>query len=65
MRYDLHIKGENDALVGPHAGEEIARLLRKTADKIENYGTGEGHTEASEWLLDSNGNIVGGWELKP
>ena len=65
VRFDLHITGDNDALVGPHAGAEIRRLLEEVAEKMESYGTGDGHTEASAWINDTNGNIVGGWELKP
>lgn len=64
MRFNLIIHGNNDALAGPNAGREIARLLRDSADEIEEYGTGPGFDDDRAILLDANGNRVGEWALE-
>jgi hypothetical protein len=51
----IKIDSENEAFSDGNAGAEIARLLRKTADKIE-AGCAGG------CLMDINGNRVGSWD---
>lgn len=56
MQVTLNIRTDNAAFEDAGAGHEVARILRKLADKIEQW------PGANEWhlaLLDINGNRVG------
>lgn len=58
MRFTLTVKTHGEALTGDDRPQEMARILRATADKVEDYFT-------SGTLLDSNGNHVGSWAMTP
>lgn len=64
MRFTVTIESHGDALTGRDGGIEIARILRDTADEIEDYGTGPRHLDDSATLRDINGNTVGQWVLE-
>ena len=57
---NIHINLDNDAFSGC-AGDEVARILRELADKVE-YDTLEGFGAHS--LRDLNGNTVGHCEVQ-
>ncbi len=54
--FRLDITDMDDAAMDENPREEVARILRETADKVEN-GTDYGN------LRDINGNNVGHWDL--
>ncbi len=54
--FRLDITDMEDAAMDEYPREEVARILRETADKVEN-GTDYGN------LRDFNGNNVGHWDL--
>jgi len=54
-RFTVSIDTGNDAFEGDR-DREIARILRKLADRLESCNPGEGP------LYDVNGNTVGSWE---
>ena len=56
MRYLVEIATDNDAFY-PEPGPELARILRKLADRIETAAPDE-LTDAGR-LMDYNGNTVG------
>ncbi|QAU06679.1 hypothetical protein SEA_WILLIAMBOONE_179 [Gordonia phage WilliamBoone] len=65
--FKLNIRTGNDAFTDPNEqssdyarNQEIARILRKAADYIAEYGVG--HQTLS--ILDQNGNRVGGYKLE-
>ena len=60
--FALKIKTENAAFENDHQGEglELARILRRLADKVENIGGSDDHGV----LMDVNGNRVGEWEYE-
>lgn len=43
-------------------GAELARILRKLADRLETEVTNRGHADEGG-LMDFNGNTVGSWSL--
>lgn len=57
--FTLNINTDNDAFDEDYGPLEIARLLRQTADRIENGDWYPGHTRS---ILDINGNRVGGFK---
>ncbi len=52
MRFEIYINSDNAAFADD-PGPELARILRKEADKLEDW------CECSETLYDINGNAVG------
>lgn len=70
-RYGLSLKldCDNDAFAEDRAAE-IARVLRRTAERIEK-GQGEhcalinSGLPSNGWLFDHNGNSCGWWDIKP
>lgn len=58
MKFLLTIDSENAAFSGPEGAAEVARLLRQTADKVEQGGDGGP-------LMDYNGNKCGTWDAEP
>jgi hypothetical protein len=63
--FRLSIDTTNAAFV-PFPGRELARLLRRQADRLDGT-TGEldAHKVDGGKLLDANGNTVGAWEYEP
>lgn len=58
----IEIKTGNDAFEGHSYYPEIARILRKLADRVDTLTGSSGMM--GEWpLLDSNGNTVGSCEF--
>lgn len=55
----IHLDG---AAFGEDAEQEIARILRREADKLKNY---EYHVGHSMTLLDVNGNDCGRAKIHP
>ena len=53
----VKLNTENDAFGDGNGGAEIARILRRLADAIEDGSSGPGT------LNDANGNRVGSWTL--
>ena len=53
MGYSIQIETDNDAFY-PDPGPELARILRKLADRLEG-----GDLAESVRLMDYNGNAVG------
>lgn len=45
--------------------DEIGRILRELAERIDDTGMAESLDKASGILRDSNGNNVGGWSFDP
>ena len=60
-KFQLFINCDNDAFADGNRDDEIVRLLRETADRIER---GESF-EMFQTLFDSNGNDVGRFAIKP
>lgn len=58
MKFELKIKCDNAAFQDGACSDEIARILRKMAEKIEAYGPTE---IVAGRVLDSNGNVVGNY----
>lgn len=56
--FELHLNTDNAAFDWPARNREVARLLRKLADKLDEGETGYGP------IYDVNGNRVGSWEWK-
>ncbi len=56
--FTLEIETDNDAFSTGRKGLEVARLLRKIADIVENDGRADRRR-----ILDINGNSVGKWEI--
>ena len=58
MKFKLNIKSDNAAFAddGNDGKNEVARILREIADKLE-AGGGRGH------CIDINGNKVGEWSV--
>ena len=54
-RFELSVDTGNAAF-DPAPGDELARILRRVADELE-----DGHTSGT--VRDHNGNTVGRWEL--
>ena len=54
--FRLDITDMDDQAMDEYPREEVARILRQTAEKVEN---GEDYGN----LRDSNGNNVGHWDL--
>jgi hypothetical protein len=68
-RYGLSLKldCDNAAFEENRAGE-IARILRRLADRVEGDGAAalaSGHLAIGGRLFDINGNSCGEWEAKP
>ena len=59
MNYQLEINTDNDAFQDGYLEEEIARILRELASRIEKYGA------CNKTLFDINGNNVGDWSELP
>lgn len=57
MKFYLRIDSENAAFTGSEGAAEVARLLRQTAERVEN-----GHDCGR--LTDYNGNGVGLWDAE-
>lgn len=57
--FKLHIDTQNDAFQ-PEPAQEIARLLREVADRIEREGVAWHYRN----INDANGNPVGAFALK-
>ena len=55
----LTIETDNAAFEGSNIGPEIARILRETADRIEDEHLGELWIMCSMPIVDINGNVVG------
>jgi len=55
--FTLTIQTENDAFQDGNAARELARLLRRVAQRLPVMDEGSGR------IQDSNGNTVGRWEL--
>jgi len=58
MTFTLEIDGLDNEAFDPYMGFEIARLLRRAADRIEDLR----YTDDDNWgfaLMDANGNKVG------
>lgn len=55
--FKLSIKTDNAAFHEGDAGQEVARILKEIAKKVES-----GHTGGN--ARDGNGNTVGTWSLK-
>lgn len=62
MKFILRISMENAAFADGSEGTELARILRKVADSIENTGEAP---RCFENVRDSNGNTVGQYAAKP
>lgn len=63
-RFTLTIDLENDAFQ-ESPGIEVARILRRVADKVEDGGTtGQRKSQAQENIRDINGNKCGQFELR-
>jgi tRNA(Ile2) C34 agmatinyltransferase TiaS len=58
MKFTFTIECENSAFSGLQGFGEVARLLRQTADRVE-QGQDCGR------LTESNGNGCGSWDLEP
>ena len=58
--FSLNIECNNDAFVDA-AGDEIARILRDTANRIAN---GELDNLHAYWVRDVNGNRVGTYKFE-
>ncbi len=54
--FELTINTDNEAFEDAAGTSEVARILRKIADKLDNMA------DAGR-CIDYNGNIVGTWEL--
>lgn len=61
--FTLNIRTDNAAFFDEDSGresvEEISRILRKVADRLDQGDWYEGHTRS---ILDINGNRVGGYK---
>lgn len=60
--FTLTIETDNEAFTAGALGDEVARILRKVADRAEeglSLGVDGGK------LMDANGNSVGRWEYQP
>ncbi len=55
--FKLTIKTDNAAFEGVELEAEIARILRRTTDRVMQQ-------QSSGRCLDSNGNMVGEWVLR-
>jgi len=55
--FTLTIQTDNDAFQDGNAASELARLLRRVAQRLPVMDAGGGR------IQDSNGNTVGRWEL--
>lgn len=62
MKITITLDTDNDAFADGNAGNEAARILRKAAQKIEDW---PGHNEFECGLMDINGNKVGKLEAVP
>lgn len=60
MTLTLTIEMDNAAFDGANAGAEAARILRRLANKIEDW---PGANKFTMGLLDANGNKVGKVEV--
>jgi hypothetical protein len=58
--FTMTISMGNAAFADGEAGRELARILRKLADQIENTSALGGETESGT-LFDVNGNLIGPW----
>lgn len=58
--FRLHVTTDNDAFQQGAMDQEIVRILREIADRIERQGVGF----PSQTVLDINGNDVGRYALK-
>lgn len=56
--FKLTMDTDNAAFEDGYKTEEIARILRRIAENVEN-----GETDNSGVAMDINGNIVGGWSI--
>jgi hypothetical protein len=61
MKFHLHAALDNAAFEDSCSGTEMARILRKLADKLEGYAMGDGDKGK---LADFNGNSIGGWVVE-
>ena len=57
--FTMQMDTEN-AVFADDPAAEIARILRKLADRIESAG----NSDTGGRLLDANGNAVGTWEIE-
>lgn len=58
--FTMNVDMDNDAFCQDDGPDELARILRAVADKIER---GEYHPGHSKTVLDVNGNDVGRWKI--
>lgn len=61
MDFNLSINMDNSAFEGEGCGPELARILRKQADKLEGFASWDFPDQGGLW--DVNGNKVGAWEV--
>ena len=62
MEFIIRIALENAAFADGEEGAELARILRKLADRIESAGEAP---RCFENIRDVNGNTVGQYAAKP
>ena len=62
MKFIIRIGMENAAFSEGNEGTELARILRKLADRIESAGEAP---RCFENIRDVNGNTVGQYAAKP
>lgn len=62
MPFTVNIHTENDAFEGDPS-PELARILRKIADDVENYQAKGMNYALFQTILDINGNDVGRYAL--
>lgn len=61
MKFTISIELGNAAFEGEDCGRELARILRKQADKLEGFASWDFPDQGGLW--DVNGNKVGAWEV--